>query len=83
MANFDLMRELSAETPSKIVMLVADGLGGLPGPEGLSELEAARIPNLDQLASESICGVIQHVLPGIHDGSHAHAFSGNFHNCVT
>ena len=69
MANFNLMSELSIETPSKIVMLVADGLGGLPGPEGLSELEVACIPNLDQLASESICGVIQHVLPGIPPGS--------------
>ena len=69
MANFDLMRELSVETTSKIVMLVADGLGGLPGPEGLSELETARLPNLDQLAAQSICGVIQHVLPGITPGS--------------
>ena len=69
MANFDLMRELSVETTSKIVMLVADGLGGLPGPEGLSELETARLPNLNQLAAESICGVIQHVLPGITPGS--------------
>ena len=68
-ANLDLMRELSVETPSKIVMLVADGLGGLPGPDGLSELEVARIPNLDQLAAESICGLIQHVAPGVTPGS--------------
>ncbi len=69
MANLDLMRELSVETPSKILMLVADGLGGLPGPDGLTELEAARTPNLDQLAAESICGVSQPVLPGITPGS--------------
>lgn len=69
MANLDLMKELSVQTDSKIVMLVADGLGGLQGPDGLSELEAARLPNLDQLASESVCGVIQHVLPGITPGS--------------
>ena len=39
MASIELMTELSVETPSKILMLVADGLGGLPGPDGLSELE--------------------------------------------
>ncbi|MBI2886445.1 MAG: 2,3-bisphosphoglycerate-independent phosphoglycerate mutase [Chloroflexi bacterium] len=69
MANLDLMRELSIPTPSKIAMLVIDGLGGLAGPDGLSELESARLPNLDQLAAEGICGVIQHVLPGITPGS--------------
>lgn len=69
MTNLDLMRELSVRTPSKILMLVVDGLGGLPGPEGLSELDVARTPNLDQLAAESICGVTVPVLPGITPGS--------------
>ena len=69
MNNFDLIRELSIESPSKILMVVADGLGGLPGPEGLSELEMAKTPNLDQLAAESVCGVTQPVLPGITPGS--------------
>lgn len=69
MANFDLMRELAISTPSKIVMLVIDGLGGLPTPESGSELEVARIPNLDRLARESLCGLIQHVAPGITPGS--------------
>lgn len=69
MANLELMQELSVETPSKILMLVADGLGGLPGPDGMSELEVARIPNLDQLAAESITGLIQHVPPGLTPGS--------------
>ncbi|MSQ27664.1 MAG: 2,3-bisphosphoglycerate-independent phosphoglycerate mutase [Dehalococcoidia bacterium] len=69
MANLELMRELSVETPSKIVMLVADGLGGLPGPDGLSELETAHLPNLHQLAAESITGLIQHVPAGLTPGS--------------
>ncbi|MBI2935368.1 MAG: 2,3-bisphosphoglycerate-independent phosphoglycerate mutase [Chloroflexi bacterium] len=51
-------------------MLVVDGLGGLPHPDtGKSELEMARIPNLDRLASESACGLITPVLPGIAPGS--------------
>ncbi len=69
MASIELMTELSVETPSKILMLVADGLGGLPGPDGLSELEVARTPNLDQLNAESICGLIQHVPAGLTPGS--------------
>ena len=69
MANLELMRELSVATPSKIVMLVADGLGGLPGPDGLSELETAHLPNLHQLAAESITGLIQHVPAGLTPGS--------------
>ncbi|MBM2826886.1 MAG: phosphonopyruvate decarboxylase-related protein, partial [Dehalococcoidia bacterium] len=69
MANFQLMRELSVQTPSKIVMYIIDGLGGLPGPEGASELECANLPNLDRLAAESTCGLIQHVAPGITPGS--------------
>ncbi|MSQ15539.1 MAG: 2,3-bisphosphoglycerate-independent phosphoglycerate mutase [Dehalococcoidia bacterium] len=69
MANLKLMQQLSVQTPSKIVFFVIDGLGGLPGPEGLSELEMARTPNLDHLAAESVCGLIQHVAPGITPGS--------------
>ena len=44
----DLMRELREDNKSKIVLLVADGLGGLPlEPGGKTELETARTPNLD------------------------------------
>ncbi|MSQ09589.1 MAG: 2,3-bisphosphoglycerate-independent phosphoglycerate mutase [Dehalococcoidia bacterium] len=69
MNNLELMRELSVKTPSKIVMVVADGLGGLPGPDGVTELEAANLPNLDQLAAESVCGLVQHVATAITPGS--------------
>jgi 2,3-bisphosphoglycerate-independent phosphoglycerate mutase len=70
MDNLALMRELSITTPSKIVMLVIDGLGGLPDPRtGRTELETARIPNLDALAQKGICGLADPVGPGITPGS--------------
>ena len=53
MNTHDLMRELRESNNTKIVLLVADGLGGLPmQPGGKTELETARTPNLDQLARE-------------------------------
>ena len=51
-------------------MLVADGLGGLPlTPDGKTELETARTPNLDQLAHRGVQGASMPVLPGITPGS--------------
>src|SRR3954449_11427196 len=66
----DLVQELREENGSKIVLLVADGLGGLPlEPGGLTELESARTPNLDALARDGVCGLSLPVLPGITPGS--------------
>jgi 2,3-bisphosphoglycerate-independent phosphoglycerate mutase len=66
----DLIGPLVVPNESKIVLISSDGLGGLPRPEtGKSELETARIPNLDRLASESACGLLRHVAPGITPGS--------------
>ena len=70
MVPLDLLRELATATPTKIVLLVMDGLGGLPNPEtGRTELEAASCPNLDRLAAESICGMSVPVGQGITPGS--------------
>src|SRR5207253_7260522 len=66
----DLLRELREPNDSKIVLLVADGLGGLPlEPSGKTELESARTPNLDTCAREGITGLATPVLPGITPGS--------------
>ncbi|MEJ5186498.1 MAG: hypothetical protein WHT46_05400, partial [Candidatus Geothermincolales bacterium] len=66
----DVISRLAGRSESKMILLVMDGLGGLPHPEtGLTELETARTPNLDQLASDSICGLVHAVGPGITPGS--------------
>lgn len=65
-----LTRELQVRNDSKIVMLVADGLGGLPmGPGGKTELETAATPNLDRIALNAVQGASIPVLPGISPGS--------------
>ena len=65
-----LVRELFEKSETKIVMLVADGLGGLPmEPGGKTELETAHTPNLDALARIGTSGSSIPVLPGITPGS--------------
>lgn len=59
-----------ARPGGRIVYLVMDGLGGLPHPDtGRSALEMAESPNLDALARDSSCGLIEIVGPGITPGS--------------
>ncbi|MGB2856002.1 MAG: phosphoglycerate mutase, partial [Dehalococcoidia bacterium] len=70
MLSLDQIKDLSRQSPSKIVLLVIDGLGGLPRPDtGKTELETAHTPNLDLLASEGVCGMTDPVSPGITPGS--------------
>ena len=70
MADFDLIKPLLRQTDSKIVLLVMDGLGGLPHPDtGRSELEVAKTPHLDRLARRSLCGLSLPVAHGITPGS--------------
>jgi len=66
----ELTRRLQRKNASKIVLLVADGIGGLPlEPGGQTELETASTPNLDQLAARGTLGLSTPVLPGIAPGS--------------
>jgi 2,3-bisphosphoglycerate-independent phosphoglycerate mutase len=68
--NLELIESISRSSPTRIVLVVIDGLGGLPNPQtGKTELETANTPNLDQLATRGICGLIDPVSPGITPGS--------------
>lgn len=70
MTMHDLIKQIREKNDSKIVMLVADGLGGLPiEPGGKTELETAKTPNLDRLAAEGTVGLSIPVAPGIAPGS--------------
>jgi 2,3-bisphosphoglycerate-independent phosphoglycerate mutase len=68
--GFDLLRQLAVPAQTKMVMLIMDGLGGLPlQPGGKTELETACTPNLDRLAEQSALGMTIPVAPGISPGS--------------
>jgi len=55
---------------TKIVMLVMDGLGGLPMQlGGKTELETAKTPNMDRLAAEGMLGQTLPIDYGITPGS--------------
>ncbi len=70
MTDLDLMESLAQTNSTKIVMLVMDGLGGLPRQVlGLTELETARTPHLDRLAMEGMVGLMHPVGIGITPGS--------------
>ena len=69
MDELELRKSLAKESDTKIVLFVIDGVGGLPGPSGLTELQAARTPHLDHLAQRAACGLHDPVAPGITPGS--------------
>ena len=70
MIGLERMKRISRTSPSRIVFLVMDGVGGLPhSVTGKTELQSARKPNLDRIARDSLCGLIDPVGPGITPGS--------------
>ena len=65
-----ILKELVVPGTSKIVFLILDGLGGIQMEEkGGTELQIARTPNLDRLAENSSCGLLDPVGTGITPGS--------------
>ena len=68
--NYQFLKKLIIPAKTKIVMLIMDGLGGLPlEPGGGTELETARTPNMDALAARSALGFSSPAGPGIAVGS--------------
>jgi len=63
-----LTASLARRSDSRIILVVLDGVGGLPR-GGTTELEAASTPGLDALAREGACGLTIPVLPGVTPGS--------------
>jgi 2,3-bisphosphoglycerate-independent phosphoglycerate mutase len=64
------LHQLIIENDKKIVLLVMDGLGGLPLQSGgKTELESAKTPHLDKLAAASECGLHIPIEYGITPGS--------------
>jgi 2,3-bisphosphoglycerate-independent phosphoglycerate mutase len=67
---FNDIASLVEPASTKMVLLVMDGLGGLPMDlGGLTELETAKTPNMDQLAREGMLGQTNPISPGITPGS--------------
>jgi 2,3-bisphosphoglycerate-independent phosphoglycerate mutase len=67
---FDYLKPLLLPSDKKIVLLVLDGLGGLPMEAGgPTALEAAEAPNLDRLASEASLGQTIPIRRGLTPGS--------------
>ena len=64
-----MLETLLHRNDSKILLIVLDGLGGLPVQNGKTELEIARTPNLDALAEVSALGMHIPVDHGITPGS--------------
>jgi 2,3-bisphosphoglycerate-independent phosphoglycerate mutase len=67
--DLELLSSLVVQNDQKVVLVVLDGVGGLPGPNGKTSLEAARTPNLDALARSGVCGFQEPLAPGITPGS--------------
>ncbi len=66
--DFDVIKSLLNEKPvGKIVLLVMDGLGGIPMEEGgKTALEAAETPNMDALAKKHAGVTSNHFELGLH-----------------
>ncbi len=70
MDKLDIIHNMAVDNGSKIVLLLMDGLGGLPTETGgKTELEAAHTPNMDALTARASLGLSTVVSPGFSPGS--------------
>ena len=68
--DLNFIKKLVKPSDKKIVLLILDGIGGLPREsDNKTELEASYTPNFDKLASRGVCGLHVPVGPGITPGS--------------
>jgi 2,3-bisphosphoglycerate-independent phosphoglycerate mutase len=68
--NMEFIDSLVQKNDTKIIFLIMDGLGGLPmAGRDQTELESAKTPNLDALAKNSVCGLLDPVGYGVTPGS--------------
>ena len=66
----EFIDSLVVKNSTKIIFLIMDGLGGLPmGERDQTELEAAKTPNMDALAAQSVCGLLDPIGYGVTPGS--------------
>ena len=71
-----IVDQLTIENNTKIIFLVVDGIGGLRQKgKTETELQIANTPNLDKLAQNSVCGLLDPILPGVTPGSGPAHFS--------
>src|SRR4030043_1825546 len=68
MTKEEVLQSLAIQTESKLVMVVMDGIGGLPV-RGKTELEAAKTQNLNRFTPKAVCGLIDPISYGITPGS--------------
>jgi 2,3-bisphosphoglycerate-independent phosphoglycerate mutase len=64
----ELIESLATKSDKKILLVVLDGLGGLPR-NGKTELEAASTPNLNELSHRADLGLLTPVDVGVTPGS--------------
>jgi 2,3-bisphosphoglycerate-independent phosphoglycerate mutase len=70
MISLDDLKSLARPAKTKVVLVVMDGVGGLPRAfDGKTELEAAQTPHLDALAAQGTLGLADPIAPGITPGS--------------